>query len=228
MHKIDVGAKILQANEEIALENKELFRKWGVFVVNLMSAPGAGKTSVLEETIKRIKQNFSIAVIEGDLQTTIDSDRIKSLGIPAYQITTGNVCHLDARMVHNALHEFKLDGFDILFIENVGNLVCPAEFYLGEDLRVMVYSVVEGAEKPKKYPLMFHETEVVLLNKIDLLPYAGVELKDLEKNVLEVNPRAVIFPISCKTGEGIDAWINWFLNRFQKFKEHVKSQEDIH
>ncbi|MCX7763056.1 MAG: hydrogenase nickel incorporation protein HypB [Candidatus Kryptonium sp.] len=228
MHKIDVGAKILQANEEIALENKELFRKWGVFVVNLMSAPGAGKTSVLEETIKRIKQSFSIAVIEGDLQTTIDSDRIKSLGIPAYQITTGNVCHLDARMVHNALHEFKLDGFDILFIENVGNLVCPAEFYLGEDLRVMVYSVVEGAEKPKKYPLMFHETEVVLLNKIDLLPYAGVELKDLEKNVLEVNPRAVIFPISCKTGEGIDAWINWFLNRFQKFKEHVKSQEDIH
>ncbi|MEN3038439.1 MAG: hydrogenase nickel incorporation protein HypB [Candidatus Kryptonium sp.] len=228
MHKIDVGTKILQANEEIALENKELFRKWGVFVVNLMSAPGAGKTSVLEETIKRIKESFSIAVIEGDLQTTVDSDRIRSLGIPAYQITTGNVCHLDARMVHNALHEFKLDGFDILFIENVGNLVCPAEFYLGEDLRVMVYSVVEGAEKPKKYPVMFHETEVVLLNKIDLLPYAGVELKELERNVLEVNPRAVIFPISCKTGEGIEAWINWFLNRFQKFKEHAKSQKDIH
>lgn len=222
MHKIDVSANVLQVNEKIALENKEIFKKWEVFVVNLMSAPGAGKTSVLEETIKRLKNNFSIAVIEGDLQTTVDSDRIKALGIPAYQITTGNVCHLDARMIHNALHEFKLDGFDILFIENVGNLVCPAEFYLGEDLRVMVYSVVEGAEKPKKYPLMFHEVEVVLLNKIDLLPYAGVELKELEKNVLEVNPQAKIFPVSCKTGEGIDSWISWFINRIQKFKENVK------
>ncbi|CUS80238.1 hydrogenase accessory protein HypB, partial [Candidatus Kryptonium thompsonii] len=135
-------------------------------------------------------------------QTTVDADRIKALGVPAYQITTGNICHLDARMVHNVLHEFKLDGFDILFIENVGNLVCPAEFYLGEDLRVMVYSVVEGAEKPKKYPLMFHEVEVVLLNKIDLLPYAGVELKELEKNVLEVNPNAFILSAStvvCKS-----------------------------
>ncbi len=228
MHKIDVGTKILQANEEIALENKELFRKWGVFTVNLMSAPGAGKTSVLEAMIKHLRDDLAIAVIEGDLQTTVDADRIKALGVPAYQITTGNVCHLDARMVHNVLHEFKLDGFDILFIENVGNLVCPAEFYLGEDLRVMVYSVVEGAEKPKKYPLMFHEVEVVLLNKIDLLPYAGVELKELEKNVLEVNPNAKIFPISCKTGEGIESWINWFKNRVEKFRENVKSSKDLY
>lgn len=228
MHRIDVGTKILQANEQIALENKELFRKWGIFTVNLMSAPGAGKTSVLEVMIKHLKDNFAIAVIEGDLQTTLDSDRIKALNIPAYQITTGNVCHLDARMIHNALHEFKLDGFDILFIENVGNLVCPAEFYLGEDLRVMVYSVVEGAEKPKKYPLMFHEVEVVLLNKIDLLPYAGVELKELERSVLEVNPNAKIFPISCKTGEGIESWINWFKNRVEKFRENVKGSENLH
>jgi len=223
MHKIDVGAKILQANEEIAQENKEIFKKHGVFTVNIMSAPGAGKTSVLEETIKRLKDEFAIAVIEGDLQTSVDSDRIKALGIPAYQITTGNVCHLDARMIHNALHDFKLDGFDILFIENVGNLVCPAEFYLGEDLRAMVYSVVEGAEKPKKYPLMFHEVEVVLLNKIDLLPYAGVEIDELKKNVLEVNPTAKIFPISCRTGDGLDEWINWFRNRVKRFKENVKS-----
>ncbi|CUS98295.1 hydrogenase nickel incorporation protein HypB [Candidatus Chrysopegis kryptomonas] len=223
MHKIDVGAKILQANEEIAQENKEIFKKHGVFTVNIMSAPGAGKTSVLEETIKRLKDEFAIAVIEGDLQTSVDSDRIKALGIPAYQITTGNVCHLDARMIHNALHDFKLDGFDILFIENVGNLVCPAEFYLGEDLRAMVYSVVEGAEKPKKYPLMFHEVEVVLLNKIDLLPYAGVEIDELKRNVLEVNPTAKIFPISCRTGDGLDEWINWFRNRVKRFKENVKS-----
>ncbi len=228
MHKIDAGVKVLKANEEIALENKEIFKKYGIFVANLMSAPGAGKTSVLEETIKRLKNQFKIAVIEGDLQTTIDSDRIKALGIPAYQITTGNVCHLDARMVHNALHEFKLDGFEILFIENVGNLVCPAEFYLGEDLRVMVYSVVEGIEKPKKYPLMFHEVEVVLLNKIDLLPYAGVELEELKKNVLDVNPFAKIFAISCKTGEGIDDWVNWLKGRIEKFKGNVEGEKNLH
>ncbi len=228
MHKIDVGAKILQANEEIAQENKEIFRKYGVFTVNIMSAPGAGKTSVLEETIKRLKNELSIAVIEGDLQTSVDSDRIKALGIPAYQITTGNICHLDARMIHNALHDFKLDGFDILFIENVGNLVCPAEFYLGEDLRAMVYSVVEGAEKPKKYPLMFHEVEVVLLNKIDLLPYAGVSIDELKRNVAEVNPSAKIFPISCKTGDGFDEWINWFRNRVKRFKENAESEKNLH
>jgi hydrogenase nickel incorporation protein HypB len=228
MHKIDIGAKILQANEEIAYENKEIFKKYGIFTVNVMSAPGAGKTSLLEETIKRLKNDFSIAVIEGDLQTSIDSERIKALGVPAYQITTGNVCHLDARMIHNALHEFKLDGFDILFIENVGNLVCPAEFYLGEDLRVMVYSVVEGVEKPKKYPLMFHEVEVVLLNKIDLLPYSGVELGEIEKNVREVNPTAKIFPVSCRTGAGLEEWISWFRNRVEKFKENVKGEKSLH
>lgn len=228
MHKIDIGTKILQANEEIAFENKEIFRRYGIFTVNVMSAPGAGKTSLLEETIKRLKNDFSIAVIEGDLQTSVDSERIKALGVPAYQITTGNVCHLDARMIHNALHEFKLDGFDILFIENVGNLVCPAEFYLGEDLKVMVYSVVEGVEKPKKYPLMFHEVEVVLLNKIDLLPYSGVELSEVEKNVREVNPTAKIFPISCKTGIGLDEWVSWFKNRVAKFRENVKSEKNLH
>ncbi len=228
MHKVDVGTRILQANEEIASENKEIFKKHGIFTVNVMSAPGAGKTSLLEEMIKRLKSDFSIAVIEGDLQTSIDSERIKALGVPAYQITTGNVCHLDARMIHNALHEFKLDGFDILFIENVGNLVCPAEFYLGEDLRVMVYSVVEGVEKPKKYPLMFHEVEVVLLNKIDLLPYSGVELGEIEKNVREVNPTAKIFPISCRTGVGLDEWMSWFRNRVEKFKQNVKGKENLH
>jgi hydrogenase nickel incorporation protein HypB len=145
--------------------------------------------------------------------TTIDADRISALGIPVYQITTGAVCHLDARMIHNTLHSFKVEGFDLLLIENVGNLVCPAEFYLGEDLRVMVYSIVEGADKPKKYPVMFHESEAVLLNKIDLAPYSGVSLDDLRRNVLEVNPETVIFPISCRTGEGIEAWIDWLKRR---------------
>jgi len=213
MHIVDMNSQILHENERIAHENKHVFEKHGLFVTNLMSAPGAGKTSVLEETIKRLKSQYKMAVIEGDLQTSIDSERIEAMGIPSHQITTGTVCHLDARMVHNALHDFKLDGNDLLFIENVGNLVCPADFELGEDLKVMVFSVVEGAEKPKKYPVMFHEVEVVLLNKIDLIPYSGVSLEELEKNVKEVNPKAVIFPISCRTGEGIENWIEWFKNK---------------
>lgn len=213
MHQVVTNTDILEANEQMADHNREHFKEHGVYVVNLMSAPGAGKTSVLEETIRRLKNDYSLGVIEGDLMTTIDADRISALGAPAYQITTGSVCHLDARMIHNALHSFNVDGLDLLFIENVGNLVCPAEFYLGEDLRVMVYSVVEGADKPKKYPVMFHESEAVLLNKIDLALYSGVNLDELRRHVLEVSPDTVIFPISCRTGEGLEAWIDWLKRR---------------
>lgn len=216
MHRIVVDTNILEANEAIAAENRELFQKHGVFVVNMMSAPGAGKTSVLEQTITRLRDEYRLGVIEGDLMTTLDADRIQALGVPAFQITTGTVCHLDSRMVHNALHAFKIDGLQLLFIENVGNLVCPAEFHLGEDLKVMVYSTVEGAEKPKKYPVMFHEAEAVLLNKIDLLPYSGVALEELQRNVQEVSPETAIFPMSCRTGEGIDGWIDWLSKRMQQ------------
>lgn len=216
MHRIEVGSNILQANEDIALQNKEVFRSHGTYVVNVMSAPGAGKTSVLEETVKRLKTVYNIGVIEGDLHTTLDSDRIRELGVPAFQITTGAVCHLDARMIHNAFHGFKLDGLDLLFIENVGNLVCPAEFYLGEDLRVMVFSTVEGADKPKKYPVMFHEAEAILLNKVDLVPYSGVSLNELIRNVVDVNPEAHIFPTSCRTGEGLDRWTDWLTHRIDR------------
>jgi hydrogenase nickel incorporation protein HypB len=213
MHRVVTNTDILEANEQIADHNRGHFKENGVYVVNLMSAPGAGKTSVLEETIRRLRNDYSLGVIEGDLVTTIDADRISAIGVPAYQITTGAVCHLDARMIHNTLHSFNVEGFDLLFIENVGNLVCPAEFYLGEDLRVMVYSIVEGADKPRKYPMMFHESEALLLNKIDLAPYSGVRLDDLRRNVLEVSPETVIFPISCRTGEGVEAWIDWLKRR---------------
>ncbi len=216
MHQVNLETDMLEMNQHLAEENAEIFRKQGVFVMNLMSAPGAGKTSILEQTIGRLKQACRIGVIEGDLVTTIDADRISVLGVPAYQITTGTVCHLDARMVHNALHTFPISGLDLLVIENVGNLVCPAEFNLGEDLKVMVYSVVEGAEKPMKYPVMFHEAEAVLLNKIDLLPYSGVSLEDLRRNVLAVNPRAQIIPVSCRTGEGVDQWIDWLKGRIDR------------
>ena len=215
MHMIPVGTNIMQLNEETAAENREFFARNGIFVINLMSSPGAGKTSVLEKSIAAIKDEFKFGVIEGDLVTTYDADRIAALGVPAYQITTGSVCHLDARMVHNAFHGFDVTAFDLLFIENVGNLVCPAEFNLGEDLKVMVYSTVEGAEKPKKYPLMFHEADAVILNKVDLLPYSGVSLDELRQNVHEVNPGVPIFPVSCRTGEGIDGWNLWLC-------EHVK------
>lgn len=216
MHRIEVGSNTLQANEEIAKENREFFARHHLFVVNLMSAPGAGKTSLLEQTITRLKSHCRIGVIEGDLHTTFDADRIGALGVPSYQITTGTVCHLDARMVHNAFHGFQLEGFDLLFIENVGNLVCPAEFDLGENLRVMVYSTTEGAEKPKKYPLMFHEAAAVLLNKIDLIPYSGVPLDELRAGVLEVNPAAQVFPVSCRTAEGIGDWCDWLVERMQR------------
>jgi len=213
MHMIPVNKDVMGANEEAAAENREFFAKHRIYAVNLMSAPGAGKTSVLERTIAAIKDRFKLGVIEGDLVTTYDADRIAAMGVPAYQITTGSVCHLDATMVHNAFHGFDVTGFDLLFIENVGNLVCPAEFNLGEDLKIMVYSTVEGAEKPKKYPLMFHEADAVILNKIDLLPYSGVSSEELIRNVEEVNPEAPIFPVSCRTGEGLDAWIEWLTGR---------------
>lgn len=215
MHKIPVEADIMGANEETASENKTFFHEHGIYVVNLMSAPGAGKTSVLEATVRQIKNDYRMGVIEGDLVTTIDADRISALGVPSYQITTGSVCHLDARMVHNSLHGFDVTNFNLLFIENVGNLVCPAEFSLGEDLKVMVFSTVEGAEKPKKYPLMFHEADAVILNKIDLLPYSGVSFEELVSNVEDVNPEAPIFPVSCRTGEGIGTWVQWLRSQIK-------------
>jgi hydrogenase nickel incorporation protein HypB len=208
----------MESNEETAAENRHFFERYGIYVVNLMSAPGAGKTSVLEQTIGGLKHDHQIGVIEGDLVTNIDADRIAALGIPSYQITTGTVCHLDARMIHNSFQGFNITNFDVLFIENVGNLVCPAEFNLGEDLKVMVYSTVEGAEKPKKYPLMFHEADAVILNKMDLLPYSGVSLDELKQNVHEVNPGVPIFLMSCRTGEGVDQWNLWLSERIKTAK----------
>lgn len=152
---------------------------------------------------------YRLAVIEGDLQTDLDAQRIRSLGTRSHQITTGTVCHLDARMIARALTEFSLQGLDLLIIENVGNLICPAAYDLGESLRVVICSLGEGADKPKKYPVMFNKADVVLLNKIDLAMASGDDLRELENNVREVNPRARVFSLSCKTGIGLDAWLTW-------------------
>lgn len=218
MHKISLETDIMGANEEYAHKNKHHFRDHRVAVANFMSAPGAGKTSLLERTIERLKDELRIGVIEGDLMTNLDAERIGALGVPAHQITTGSVCHLDAKMIHSSLHKFDIEGLDLLIIENVGNLVCPAEFNLGEDLRVMVFSSVEGAEKPKKYPVMFHASDAVVLNKIDLIPYSGVSLEELELNVREVNPEVRIFPVSCRLGDGLEEWTGWFRDRVDKIR----------
>jgi hydrogenase nickel incorporation protein HypB len=186
-----------------------LFEAQGLLVMNLMSAPGAGKTTLLEATIQALKGRCRMAVIEGDLQTDLDAQRIRALGVRSHQIATGTVCHLDARMVARALANFPLEELDLLVIENVGNLICPASFDLGESLRVVVCSVAEGAEKPKKYPVMFHKADVILINKTDLAAASGVDLHELEANVRDVNPQAIVFALSCRTGVGLDAWTEW-------------------
>ena len=207
--RISVQTNVLNANQQTAAANRQLFSDRGLLVLNLMSAPGAGKTTLLEATIDALRGRFRLAVIEGDLQTDLDAQRIQALGVRAHQITTGTVCHLDARMVARALDAFPIGDLDLLVIENVGNLICPASFDLGESLRVVVCSVAEGAEKPKKYPVMFNKANVVLINKIDLAAASDVDLMELERNVREVNPNATIFCLSCKTGAGLAAWTDW-------------------
>jgi hydrogenase nickel incorporation protein HypB len=212
MERISVQTGVLNANQQTAAENRLLFQDRGLLVMNMMSAPGAGKTTLLEATIQLLNGGIlpgrcRLAVIEGDLQTDLDAERIRALGVRSHQITTGTVCHLDSRMVARALAEFPIEELDLLVIENVGNLICPASFDLGEGVRVVVCSVAEGPEKPKKYPVIFHKADVVVINKIDLANAA--ELSELQANIRDVNPRAEIFALSCRNGQGLDAWVDW-------------------
>ena len=209
MHEIRVGEDLREKNEAIAEENRKLLAAHGIVTLNVMSAPGAGKTSLLVRTIPLLKERYAIGVIEGDIQTTTDAERIVPLGVPAHQIETGGVCHLDAAMVHCALHQLDLDSIDFLFIENVGNLVCPAEFDLGENARVMLLSVSEGDDKPKKYPLMFRESRLLLLNKVDLLPYVSFDVAKARREAREINPKLDIIELSSTTGAGFELWIAW-------------------
>ncbi|RME63765.1 MAG: hydrogenase accessory protein HypB [Nitrospirae bacterium] len=210
--KVKVVRSILEANDRIAEENRAFFNEKGLFVVNLMSGPGAGKTSVLVETIRRLKQKgIPVAVIEGDIEGTQDADRISALEVPVVQINTGGACHLDANMIRQALQDLELDGVKVLFIENVGNLVCPAEFYVGEDMKAMVLSITEGEDKPEKYPLMFRESSVLLLNKMDLQPYLDIDIEKLKTTVQKINPQLKVFEVSCKTGQGIDEWVEYLV-----------------
>jgi len=221
MVKIPVVKDILEVNERIALENKELFDKHKVLVINLMGSPGSGKTSLLELTISALKEKLSIGVIEGDIQSMLDAERINKYGIQIVQINTYGACHLDGNMIRDALPSLNLEKLDLLMVENVGNLVCPAEFKIGEDYKVMILSMPEGDDKPIKYPLMFQESSVLLINKIDLAPYLGVSIERIKNESFRVNPRLAIFPISCRTKQGLEPWFDWILRRY---KEKMNAQ----
>jgi hydrogenase nickel incorporation protein HypB len=216
--KVTVVKNILEANERIARQNREIFDQKGLLVMNLMSSPGAGKTSLLERTIDALKDDLRIGVIEGDIQSSQDAERIARKGVPAVQINTGGACHLDGNMIRDTFGEINLDALDLLVVENVGNLVCPAEFKLGEDFKAMILSVAEGDDKPAKYPLMFHESSVLVVNKIDLLPYVDCSVDRIRKESLKINPHLTIFEVSCKTGEGIAAWADWLKARVRERK----------
>ncbi len=207
--QIKVIRKILEANDRISEQLKNLFQEKKILVINLMSSPGAGKTTLLETTLTDLRKEFNMAVIEGDLQTSNDAERIAATGAQVIQINTEGGCHLDGSMVLEAAGQLELDGVDILFVENVGNLVCPAEFSVGEDFKVTILSVVEGDDKPQKYPLIFAESRVMLLNKTDLMPYVDFSLEKASGFARSLNPAIEIFPVSAKTGEGMDLWYNW-------------------
>jgi len=204
---------LLHANQAGADHNREHFDEWGITCLNLMSSPGAGKTVLLEKTLAALKNQLKMAVIEGDMTTELDADRLRQYGVPVIAINTGRSCHLDSKMVAGGIHRLKEDynpqEFDLVFVENVGNLVCPAEFEVGEHAKVALLSITEGEDKPLKYPIMFQEADCLIITKLDLAPYLEIDLKRLEANVRSMNPDVTIIALSAKTGEGLEAWLNW-------------------
>jgi hydrogenase nickel incorporation protein HypB len=207
--KVTMVRNILEANDRLAEDNRRLFERHRLKVINLMSAPGAGKTTLLERTVEKLRGELRMGVVEGDIQTSLDAERIERAGASAVQINTDGACHLDANMIAAAVGQLDLDKLDRLIVENVGNLVCPAEFKVGEHAKVMVLSLAEGDDKPLKYPLMFKESSVLLINKLDLALYVSASPERIEQAARSINPEITIFRVSCKTGEGLDAWYDW-------------------
>ena len=204
---------LLHANQTGADHNREHFDQWGITCLNLMSSPGAGKTVLLEKTLEALQTQIKMAVIEGDMTTELDADRLRQYGVPVIAINTGRSCHLDSRMVAGGIHQLKEhydpQQLDLVFVENVGNLVCPAEFEVGEHAKVALLSITEGEDKPLKYPIMFQEADCLLVTKLDLAPYLEIDLKKLENNVRSMNPSVKIIFLSAKTGEGLNDWFYW-------------------
>ncbi len=208
-----LGVNLLHANQAGADRNQEYFDEWGITCMNIMSSPGAGKTVLLERTLEKLSHEFKIAVIEGDMTTELDAERLRQYDVPVIAINTGRSCHLDSKMVaggiHRLAHEYNPSDFDLVFVENVGNLVCPAEFEVGEHVKVALLSTAEGEDKPLKYPVMFQEADCLLITKMDLAPYLEIDLNLIIDNVRQMNPKVVIIPVSAKTEEGLDVWFDW-------------------
>lgn len=214
--RVPVVENILNANDRLAEENRARLEAAGVFSINIMASPGAGKTSLIEQTLPRLKDKLRVAVVDGDIATSIDADRAAQAGAQAaIQVNTGGDCHLDAVMLRGALEQLDLTQFDLLIVENVGNLVCPASFKLGTDKSVLIASIPEGDDKPYKYPGMYRGVDALVINKIDLLPYVPFKMDYFERGVEVLNPGVVTFPLSAKTGEGMDAWLGWLMEQVQ-------------
>jgi len=209
MSVITIERKVLEKNDTIAAQNRRRFADERLFVINVVSSPGAGKTSLLEQTIDRLKGRLRLSVVEGDVQTDLDAQRVARYGAPVVQIVTNGGCHLEARLVQDALARLDLAQTDLLVIENVGNLVCPANYDLGEAMKVVLLSTTEGDDKPLKYPAMFRNASVLVVNKIDLLPYVPCDMDALMRNARQINPGLRVFQVSCTTGAGLDEWCSW-------------------
>ncbi len=211
MPKVTIAQNILAANDTIAQEIQQSLAARGIRTINMMSSPGAGKTTLLEHTIERLHGQLGIGVIEGDVETSADAERIEAAGAETVQINTRGACHLEAHMIRDALAEIDLARIDLLVIENIGNLVCPSAWNLGEDLRVVIVSTTEGDDKPAKYPQMFAVSQVMIVNKLDLLPYVDYDIEKVKRQALAINPHLRIFELSCRTGAGLDAWCEWLV-----------------
>jgi hydrogenase nickel incorporation protein HypB len=209
MSVITIERKVLEKNDDIARQNREVFAEHRLFVFNIVSSPGAGKTSLLERTIEHVGQRMRLGVIEGDVQTDFDAQRVARYRVPVVQIVTNGACHLEARLVQDALRKMDLRSLDLLVIENVGNLVCPANYDLGEAVKVVVLSTTEGDDKPLKYPTMFRNASVLIINKIDLLPYVNCDISALRRHAFQINPALTVFEASCTSGSGIPEWCGW-------------------
>ncbi|MGI0488203.1 hydrogenase nickel incorporation protein HypB [Pantanalinema rosaneae CENA516] len=227
-----LGINLLHANQAGADHNRAHFDQWGITCLNVMSSPGAGKTALLEKTLAALNQEIKIAVIEGDMTTELDADRLRQYNVPVIAINTGRSCHLDSKMVaggiHRLAHEYNLTEFDLVLVENVGNLVCPAEFEVGEHGKVALLSVTEGEDKPLKYPVMFQEADCLLITKTDLAPYVDVDLEQIIANVRQMNPDCVIIPVSAKTGEGLATWFAWLRSCVEQTKMVDRPLSTVH
>src|SRR3990172_8630109 len=226
--RIPVVERILSANDRLAEENKSRLDAAGVFALNLMASPGAGKTSLIEQTLPRLAEKLRVAVVDGDIATSIDADRAAAAGAAvAVQVNTGGECHLDAVMLHQALGQIDLASVDMLLVENVGNLVCPAEFRLGTHKSVLIASIPQGDDKPYKYPGMYRGVDALVINKIDLLPYVPFNMDYFRRGVEILNPGLITFPLSCRTGEGLDPWLDWLLGEVRRQRAAGREEPDL-